>query len=476
MINVEKQEKIVGMYLSDFGAVYPSPINGTMNSFIKPEFNGYIPILNLFSFNNSNNIIFSNGINKDKEIVTFSKRNTSRNFNSTALKTKVEVTDNDLMLGPVRILLNLTDYNVTTVTKDNVKKIYKPVKNDNFEEFYGKIIVLTLRTFNTPRYVYDLTGDNNYLDTYLEIIRNKGQDVYSNIREFSQYLTDCWSNVKLEHFNCPSNSLKLVTMTEINESILVNDSSKTAYFKDLEIIFSIDDFISVPEHPHLTNNIINTADMQRHIKNNSFMCYIVDNIDNISDRYINIAGTVKKIGKVKNHNLIDGLYIMITDDEGKPSSELSCKLEDIDSNKYVFKNVEEANIGADIKNQYKDKVEYDRTELEALRIEKMSESLQLKNKYEAELKELNLEHERKLSDLKLTLDKKKGKKESKSFKLKNRSEKVKYDFDRSSYGNKLHYEETKYQRDSTVENLKMIGAVAGLVAGGVVLYSKMSGK
>ena len=39
---------------------------------------------------------------------------------------------------------------------------------------------------------------------------------------------------------------------------------------------------------------------------------------------------------------------------------------------------------------------------------------------------------------------------------------------------KSHYEERKFERDNTIETLKTVGAVVGLIAGGMVFYNKMS--
>jgi hypothetical protein len=82
--------------------------------------------------------------------------------------------------------------------------------------------------------------------------------------------------------------------------------------------------------------------------------------------------------------------------------------------------------------------------------------------------------ERKTLDTKRNLERFKTEYEISSIHAKRDYDSHRYEMERRSNQYKANYEETRYERDTFLEGLKVIGAVAGVVAGGYVLYSKMS--
>lgn len=111
-------------------------------------------------------------------------------------------------------------------------------------------------------------------------------------------------------------------------------------------------------------------------------------------------------------------------------------------------------------------------EQEALRVKAESEErvrrIELENKqrqiaYDERLREMDLRHQSALKEFKL---------QEESNKLQTSSEKFRFDL--LGMENKHRYEVEKYGRDSTVETLKTIGSVAGLLAGGYVIYKQLS--
>ena len=64
-------------------------------------------------------------------------------------------------------------------------------------------------------------------------------------------------------------------------------------------------------------------------------------------------------------------------------------------------------------------------------------------------------------------------KERESIQTKTSYDDYKYRMDTRHLDTKTHYEERKFERDNTIETLKTMGAVAGLVAGGMMFYNKL---
>ena len=467
--------RIVGMYLSEYGNIYNDMNKRTFIN--KDEFAGYIPVLNLFSINSNEDVKFADGLNKDNEIVSYNRAISSQKLGPTiARKKKLDVTHNDLVVGPVYLFLNFTRYNVTVTEKGEFRKTFLPLVNDKLQEFSGKLIVLTIRNFNSPKLIQDITGSSNYLETLYEKLKMRSTDELEEVKEVLLYLKENWSNAKFTDSMSVSNSIKVVSSIEVDENELSADSEKTVYLSSRNLLISLETILDVPEHPETTNSLLGTREIQSLVKNNSFICYIVDNGDFLGDRYINIAGVVKRINKTKNPSLVNGLYMITTDDRGESHSEIVCKIEDIDKSDYVYKSVEEANIGANRKDQYRDTVDLAKRELEALKVDKNTEILELKAHFEKELRNQSLEHEKRMSELKLEQERKKASREEHALRLKSEYEEDKYYLDRRSHMSKVDYEERKYERDNTLEVIKTIGGIAGLIAGGFVLYGKVAGK
>lgn len=469
---ITPRHKIVGMYLSDFGDVYN---NTSKRSFITDEFSNYIPIFNLFNLNNQEEIRFADGANKNNEIVTYNKNTSSQRLSSGVIRSKkIDVTANDLILGPVNLFLNFTRYNITTVVGGEYQKTFLPIENDKLDCFKGKVIVLTINTFNNPKLIQDITGYTNYLETLIEKYKHKSNPDLEEYKDVITYIHEKWRDTKVMDAMSISNSIKVVTLIEIDESSLILENDKTIFVPNRNLVVSLENIVEVKEHPNTSSNILGNKDNLNILKSNSITCYIVDNEDLISDRFINVAGVVKKINKIKNHNLVNGLYLIQIDAQNKTNSEIICKLEDLDDNQYVFKSVEEANVGADKRNQYKDSIESMRNELEVLRLDKANESIRLKAHYDELMRKQNMDHEVAINALKLKIDEHKLHAEKQSTETKSQYEDKKYKLETKGNRRKAKYEKERYERDTVIETLKTIGAIAGLAAGGFVLYSKLN--
>lgn len=100
------------------------------------------------------------------------------------------------------------------------------------------------------------------------------------------------------------------------------------------------------------------------------------------------------------------------------------------------------------------------------------EALAKRNEYEEREKIQKLEYAEKEKAQKLEYDEKKNEYDKKKLEYEKQLMELKTKHESSSFDRKDHYEEKKYQRDDRIETLKMVGAVAGLLAGGYVLFKK----
>lgn len=472
MAYLTPEPKILGMYFSDSGNVYN---NNRTNLFVANEMNGYVPVLDLIEITKNEDLRLVDGKNVDNELVTYNKLTSSRKLDDKAIRhKKLDVTANDLYVGPVRLFLNFSNYHVSLNSRGEFRKTYSPLESSKMENFKGKMFIVDLHTFNTPQFIRDVAGVSNYFETLMAKFKMTTNKSLTEVKAMLQYMNDHWLSANYFEVKETTSTIKIATMVEIDEAELVKDNKKEVYLLNRDLLVSLQNIVEMGEHPDTMNVLIHQRETQNYLKNNSFVCYIVDNENLISDRYINIAGSVRKIQKTKNSSMVNGLYIITTDSDGKPHSEIICSLDKLDENQYVYKTVEEANVGADIKNRYKDELEQSRNELELEKINRHNESLELKARYEALVRDLTVKHEEKMNQLRREMDSFKAEKEKAAIETKSRYDDFKYDIDARHLYTKFRYEEGKFERDTTIETLKTLGAVAGLVAGGMVLYGKMT--
>lgn len=479
---LQLNNRVIGMYLADNGNVYFSGDKTAKTTFITSEFSNYLPILEMVSIDHRKEVVFANGVNKNEEVVTYNKGIAGRSFNDAVIRQgKIDVTANDLFIGPITLFLNFTSYNLTVVTNKEFRKTFVPIENAHLDDFKGKVVILNLHTLNTPKSIQNITGITNYLEALQDRFKNRDAPNLDEMREVVKYASDKWGETKFFSALSQSNSLKVATMVEISETEFIKDKADSLFLMHQDLVITLDNIVESVEHPATSNAILTNRDLQREVRHNSFTCFIVDNEDKVGDRYINIAGTVKRINKVKNHNQANGLYIITTDQEGKTRNEIACKLEELDNNKYVYKSIEEANIGADMRVQYRDNIETTRTELEVTKLDRLNENIERSSDLEQMRAEIKLVTDlvKSQGELLSVAEKRKSERfktddEVRGIYAKRDFESFRYDMDRHERVAKLSYDDRKYERDSFVEGLKTVGALAGVAATGFLLYGKLA--
>ena len=531
--------KVVGLYYPDHGNIYN---NVSTVSFSSEELNGYLPVLDLIRFNTDEVVKFGNGKNKSEEVVARSCNYLAGGLNQDIARRKIiDVTQNDLLVGPVTLLLNFTNYNVTAIDCNEIRKTYRPLVNTTFEEYSGKILIIKYYTLNSPIAISRYGKYENYLEALLEKFKSNTSSNIKEMLDIIKYVSKKWEGNRISE-NRDTNTIKVATVTEVSDVELLDSESDGIYLLHQNLVLTLEDIVTAKQHPEIAHSLMRDDGLKTAIRQNSFTCYIVDNADEIADRYINVAGQVKKVPKVKNQQSVSGLYMISVNGHGEPLHEEICPLSEIDSSSYVYKSVEEANYGANIAEKSKQALEEDRraferdtmklkaefesnnirlksetdrikaeSEQETIAIRKELERLRADNEVEkakAEKAKAKADHAKAEANAKAERDKAKAikvkakseqgladakaKYERKAMAAKEKYERnrtseelqlsrakrandfMRFDIDTRSQLYKSDYERDKYSRDSTVETLKTIGAIAGVVATGMLLYSKFS--
>lgn len=484
---------VIGMYLSDSGSLYNTS-NNTSNSVIETEYSQYLPILELFDFDSKRELRFVDGVSLTNEIQTYNRNLPGSKLNDTVIRrSKLDVTQNDLFLGPIRILLNFSQHNVTMVTNDNIRKTFVPLQSDRMGDFEGKVLIMSIHSLNTPTMIHNLGGPSNYLEVLFNQFKNNSNPNNVTFKAITEYANRHWSSVKMMDRLSKSNSIKLVTLVEVDiamHSTSVRGKSSTdLYILGQDVMLSYDDIITCKQHPKFTDPIKELSSTS--LLENSFVCYIVDNEDMIGDRYTAFAGKALKVPKCKSPVLLNGLYIIAIKENGEKNEEEFIRLEDIDNSPYVYRTFEEALEGSDIKTKYKDQIEQARLSLEDTKINSSKELLRLKSEYETNMFKLKEQYETtinnmqiQLAEIKSNTDATKATNDIKITEKKTAADDFKTTlelmmlerkqrYEDISLRNKTDYEVNRYHRDTTLETIKTVSALAGAVAAGYLIFSKL---
>ena len=479
MKTVSRPSEVIGMYLTDNGDIYSKG-----KICLDEKYEGFMPIVNLVKVNHTSEITLSDTVSKSNEIVSYDRRTSGQQLLKQIVQSKrIDITQNDLFMGPIRIVLNLTNKDITISDESEIRKTFGKMIQDKLERFAGKVLIMSIHTLNSQDLIYNMTGNGDYYGTIISQLETKNNIRLKETVKLYKYARDNWYKFEDSTHGTKTNSVKVVSLHTIDEiEIREND----LFISELDWLISNKNIISIPANPAAVIGNSGIKDIQSLFPEHSFMCYIVDNEDRIGDRYMNVAGHVKRISKLKNKSMPNGLYFA-DKGSGDPAGELFCKLDEIDNGGFVYKSIEEANDGANVKRKYLDDLEHARAQLENTKIENSAEMLQLKNEYEREISKIKAdsarrdaefelvkaEMEQKLLERKRSLEEIKFSNEADREHYKTRSEAFKYDMDMRSMSNKHNYETERYQRDSALEGWKTAAATLGVASTLFLVWSKL---
>ena len=503
----------VGMYVTD--ATTLAHHRGAESYWITHKEFNYVPILRMLNISNDNEIRLASGERIEEDITSY-----NQNYRLTMMdeakveKTKLNVTTNDLLVNTIDIALNFTGKRVTIVGHRGGPKSYAPLKLEPMHEFQGKLLFLTLYTLNSKESIHRVYGLVNYISHLRNRLADKRDINSCELKDVYEYVLDCYANTKTGVILDSTDTYKIATIGILDTDRVkkFGDPDTTIHIRNRQLEVSFCEILTAPVHDVFSQNYSQDVQIMDTIREHGRSYFIVDNNDKISDRFMYIAGKVMKVPKQKNPDRLCGFYDMHIDGKKSLSADDFTPIENLDSLDYLYKTEEEALYGANKKEIYKDTIELKKldkvnesielkseTEVVSAELLKQRQELELiikkrladmdeqyrtkqqardeedrKNKlrYEEEIRKLKLRHEEDMLQYKRDSENAKRQTEDHKFNY----ERNRYQMDNLSLYSKREYEVGKYERDSTIETIKTVGGIVGLIAGGVVLYGKMAGK
>ena len=444
-----------------------------------PVMNGYLPVLDLINFNSDESVRFTDGKNVSNDIITYNKRiQDNRSLSSEIVSNrKLPTKFNDIIGSPVTIVLNFTKEKLTTIDTDGFPNHYEPIYNSNFDKHKGSILLLTIRMFNHPKTMEIAAGSGNYFRGLRDKLRNSDQQRTRHLADICEFLINHPGIYSEDKFLNPTSSVKVVSIAEIDASELLHGEFVDA---DTGILYSLNKYSQIEGNP-LTDMELYASDCLKDIiTDGEIIVYINDPDDQLEPQYLNVAGNVFKVNKIKSKDRPRGLFLSSKNDFGDIITQ-TIPLEDIPTSEFVYSSKDAATNGANVKEKTSIEIAQLKSRLEATKLERDSGIIQqkqeleiLKNNIEKEQAEFKVEMNKKRETLALELEEIKNKRDIESLTAKRDYEKFSYDTNRQAMSYKTNYEVDKYRRDSTLETIKTIGSVVAAGAGIVFLYSKFS--
>lgn len=415
----------------------------------------------------------------------------------------------------VNLIINKTTRPIVFRDTSNIPKIVNP----HNKEYTSEVYVITIHTLKNPFKNKQNTLEKNYITDLLNRYENYIGQTYSELKEILRFVLN--SHEELEKFESCNNGkftslyvdkleinkkrndyLHVITAIRIPENILIDN--KTIYISNKAILLSIKNIDEVEEHPITVNdNPFSSPKYLEQIDKNLISFILVDNHNKLNQKYVYIFNKAIKVDTIKDVHMPDGLYITSkinneaktvhytfekckelnllfdTEEEAINNMDINKIIErekremDIMKTKYNLEieelkkqNIIEQNNFNIAKKEIEMKTESIKNELLKERTENEKELLRLKSELEKQRSAINIDHESKMS----------------SIKEKNYNDKFLYEYNnmlRDSYfeARKLYtkdfYDHRSYERNETLETIKTIGAVVGVLATMYIVSKKI---
>ena len=518
MITVKKSKTLFGLYRQE-GCSINHNYSVMDSTGLLPS---YMPIWESLTFNGSSDLVLTEGETKSREVSTYNEHVSNKSLDSSTVKyKKLDITQNDLQFGSTVLLFNFTTQPVTVNGPSGIRKTYSPITNDQMEDFKGKIIVFEITPINTPEFISCLTQVDNYLEILEAEYRKNPNPRLKETYELYDFANKVYNKHRRE-INIPkSNNLKTVTCMELSSIEVEKMKTDDIYIPCYSTVFSFKTINQISPNPIHSLSGFNLEDVESLLREGTVSAFINDTDTRKGPRFISVAGIVTEVRKINNLEMSEGFYLGFSKD-GRLIPELVCTMEDLDNYPHLYKTKEEASTGADLKGLFSQETELLKSKNDRLRAESEANKIELQKQlmfhtneidrerneaerkahdlrlhYDEQTRLMKLENDKALHSLKLELEQAKTqstlvqhntkterevmsteqsiqKNESDVYKefFKTMNEKQRTYMDNESLGRKHYYDERKYERDSFVETLKTGAAIAGVVATGILLYSK----
>lgn len=490
------KREIVGMYHTDSALIAKTQISEPYWLHNTDESTlDFLPVLDFIRINPNEEIKFCNG-NGSEYLETYNIHNRFTPASEEIVKKrKIDVSQNSLFGNDINIVINLTGLNLTLTFNNGWPNMYRPLDIPKLAHKHaGCLLIVTVTCLNSPKSVSDVYGVSNYLSVLRQKHAGKLDHHSEFLTEACDFLTDCLASEVITA-RALSDTIKLVSMVRVGsaqfKTITADGGLLVGSGYGGDILVEAVCPTQAKLHPDLTVQKVDNHLLEA-IRGNGICCFIVDNHDAIGDRYFNFAGTVVKVHKFKDVSKIDGLYVMGMDASKKATISDHIPLDKIDESSFIFKSQEEANLGADKTTAYRDAVELTKLDLGAVNME-------LKHQLDIQAYNNKVEHEKLMQSIREEAAREAKKREEEAAisrrkfeeelqklrvekeQVKQGTERIKFDYDTHRFNydvrslhHKSNYEEGKWERDSSIETIKTVGAIAGLTLAGMAVFGKLN--
>ena len=242
MKTVSKPATVIGMYLTDSNDLY----NGSKLC-LASKYDKYLPVVGLVKINSAAELTLTDGNNISNEIVSYDRCTSGKNLSTDVVRSKrIDITHNDLYMGPIRVVINLSNKDISVSDEREFRKTFNKIKQDKLEEFAGKVIIYNIYTVNTPQHILDLTGNGDYFTTIINQLENKNNPKIKEMLAVYSFARENWHMFDKNINGLIANSIKVVTLTIIDETEL-RDSD--LFITELDWLISTKDINNLPLNP-----------------------------------------------------------------------------------------------------------------------------------------------------------------------------------------------------------------------------------
>lgn len=472
---INRVPEMASVYLTDGATIAPTQKG---QNYWLAETSRFLPILNMMQFTDRAELRLADTEQTGNDIETYNAKTNPYTLNKNIVdRNRLDVSVGDLLVGGVRLILNFMDTPVTVKTRTDIPKLYLPLVSTQLDDYRGKLIVLSFHTFNTPQMIKDITGIANYFDNLRNEKSSQGEGNTTPVKMLD-YLSRCWKEFKPDTSKgVIPNSVKLAMIHSYSYSDFTHEGVS---YEDLYcaesglLICKTVKVLEMSKHPKLSDNMLANKQIVQSLRDNGVSCFIVDNEKLISERFINFAGQIRQIPNIVDKHKLQGLYITSIDGDKSLGADSFVPIDKIDESPYIFRSQEEALFGADIRTQTSQTHELNKLELGI-------ESTRLKHQYEERIRQMDMDARKRQVEFDAASKKMEAQYQQslQSIRMnteerKDRSVHDKFKFEVMGMESKYRYENDKYERDSTIETMKTVGSIAGLMAGGYVLFKQLS--
>ncbi len=459
-------------------------------------FEDFIPFIEEFTINDPTSFQLRNVNDISQSLEGYDRTKTNKRLTEEVIRRKkIDVTLNDINPTPSMLIFNLTDSVVTCFNNLNIPFILSPLKSEKLKEmWHGKIVIIQVHRLMTPYAANNLLGlsheEQSNKISYLVDILNKSRYVPTEsgskpanrenyglgVMSFAQ---DLWDKISYMDNDFRESTIKVVTSSVLSaENFKTTDSDVTGkdvsiYVPNLQLYFVKGANIAGAKTPALNYDGEQNIFKKFIIPGTKFI-YIVDRANKIGDRFYNIGGSIEKVircNRFEHHD--EGLFQGHFDDNFNLIKIKKADLDKIDDVPYLYTSQEEAHIGADKAKQYEDELRLRRTESEAALLDLKNETNITINRIRKEQEEDKARHARELQESEQRFIQFKRDLESSSLREKNEYEK--YGNGMKNYFDERKYvrDDIRYERDSSLETLKTVASVCGVLATGFLVLKQL---